>query len=142
MSKENQQEIKPEDLDLKLPSDIITQDVEDDDSDMPLPETATYEQPQQNTDDDRILMPSLKFIKLFSECLGKLPYSAILKNSNGDQIKLIDLMRFVEVKTNGITVKEMNTIISFIANAPMEFVRPFMEIVENAEQQRELWTLK
>jgi hypothetical protein len=33
----------------------------------------------------------------------------------------------------------MNTIISFIANSPLEVVRPFMEYVENQEKQTQLW---
>jgi len=125
-----------------LPSSILTDaNQEDDDSDMPLPETAEYKNPQD--DDNRILLPSAKFYRLFNECLGKLPYSSILKNSNGDQIKLVDLIRFVEAKNgNGISVKEMNTVISFVATSPLEFVRPLMEIVESPERQKELWTLK
>ena len=39
-------------------------------------------------------------------------------------------------------LKEMNTIISFVVGCPLEFVRPFMEIVETAERQKELWILK
>lgn len=126
-----------------LPSDIIFNEDEDDDSDMPLPETANYDEPKkENPDDNKILLPTQKFYKLFDTCMGKLPYSSVLKNSNNEQIKLIDLFRFIESKTSGITVKEMNTIISFVASSPLEFVRPFMELVENGESQRELWVLK
>ena len=122
MSKEKEQEVKAEDLN------------------MPLPETAEYKD-QKQADDNRVLLPTPKFYKLFNECLGKMPYASILKNSNNDQIKLVDLIKFVEVKTGGLTVKEMNTIISFVAGCPLEFVRPFMEIVESAERQKELWVL-
>ena len=141
MSKEKEQEVKAEDLNLELPSSILTNEFEDDDSDMPLPETADYKEPNQ-ADDDRVLLPTPKFYKLFNECLGKMPYASVLKNSNNDQIKLVDLIKFVEVKADGLTVKEMNTIISFVAGCPLEFVRPFMEIVETAERQKELWILK
>ena len=39
-------------------------------------------------------------------------------------------------------VKEMNTVMSFVATAPLEFVRPLMEIVDSKERQGELWQLK
>ena len=79
-------------------------------------------------------------MQLFNDCLGKLPYSTVLKNNTGDSLKLIDLFRFVEAKVEtGISIKEMNTIISFIANSPLEVVRPFMEYVENQEKQTQLW---
>ena len=90
MSKEKEQEVKAEDLNLELPSSILTKEFEDDDSDMPLPETTEYKDPKQ-ADDDRVLMPTPKFYTLFNECLGKMPYASILKNSNNDQIKLVDL---------------------------------------------------
>ena len=66
---------------------------------MPLPETNDYNNGKR-ADDDRVLVPTVKFIKLFEECLGKLPYSSILKNANNDQIKLVDLIKFVEVNRN------------------------------------------
>ena len=137
-----QEEIKQEEVDVTLPSEILNQQnnqEEDDDSDMPLPETAEY----KNPDEDKLLIPTPKFHKLFNECMGKLPYAAILKNANNDQIKLIDLVRFVEAKsTSGLSIKEMNTVISFVATSPLEFVRPFMEVVESRERQSELWQLK
>ena len=72
MSKEKEQEVKAEDLNLELPSSILTKEFEDDDSDMPLPETADYKDPN-HADDDRVLLPTPKFYKLFNECLGKMP---------------------------------------------------------------------
>ena len=125
MEKEKEQEVKAEDLDLKLPSSILTQETEveeDDDSDMPLPETAEYSQPQN----DRKLIPTVKFYNLFNECMGKLPYASVLKNSNNEQIKLIDLMRFVEAKSQseGMTVNEM------INGYPKESSRDMEEIEE------------
>lgn len=145
-------ELNPEELDVTLPSEILNQSQEeDDDSDMPKPETEEYKN-QQSSDDNRLLLPTVKFFELFKECMGKLPYATVLKNPNNDQIKLTDLMKFVEVKVLGIpneniapvgiTIKEMNTIISFVASAPFEYVRPLMEIVESRERQQELWVLK
>lgn len=140
MKKED--EVKQEELDVTLPSEILNQVDEDDDSDMPIPETAEYGEAAK-ADDNRALLPTQKFYQLFNECMGKLPYNAILKNANGDQLKLVDLFRFMEAKTSvGTTVKEMNTIMSFIASSPMEYVRPLMEIVESPERQKELWVLK
>ena len=51
------EEIKPEELDVTLPSSILEQNEEDDDSDMPKPETAEYGNPQDN----KKLMPTPKF---------------------------------------------------------------------------------
>ena len=134
-------DVKLEELNTQLPSSILNEP-EDDDSDMPLPETKEYGNPQQ-ANLDAILVPTIKFYELFNECLGKLPYATILKNQANDQIKLTDLFRYVESKTHeGLMVREMNTIISFIATAPFEFVRPLMEIIENPKRQVELWMLK
>ena len=77
---------------------------------------------------------------LLGACLGKLPYATILKNSNNDQLKLTDLLKFIEAKPE-MTITEMNTIISFIATAPLDYIKPFMEIVESRERQPELWRL-
>ena len=132
------EEIKPEELDVTLPSDILNQTEEDDDSDMPYPETADYG--KVNKDDNRKLLPTPKFYMLIGTCLGKLSYATILKNANNDQIKLTDLMKFIEAKPE-MTITEMNTIISFITTAPMEYIKPFMELVESRERQQELWRL-
>lgn len=121
------------------PSDIIFDDEED--TDMPTPETEDYNAAHSNSDNDRLLKPSYKFVKLFEDCLGKLPYASVLKNQNNEQIKLLDLMRFVEAKTDQMTVGEMNTIISFLAQCPVEVIRPLMEIIEDQKRQPELWTL-
>lgn len=140
-----QDEIKQEEVDVTLPSEILNQESEeDDDSDMPVPETNEYKQPNSYDElNEKTLLPTAKFFRLFNECLGKLPYATILKNANNDQIKLIDLIRFMESKTSdGMKVKEMNTVMSFVATAPLEYVRPLMEIVESKERQGELWQLK
>ena len=138
---ENEQLIeKNEEMkDVINPSDIIFDDEED--TDMPTPETEDYNAEQSNSDNDRLLKPSYKFVKLFEDCLGKLPYASVLKNQNNEQIKLLDLMRFVEAKTDQMTVGEMNTIISFLAQCPVEVIRPLMEIIEDKKRQPELWTL-
>lgn len=126
--------------DVINPSDIIF----DDDTDMPVPETNNY---QQNTDDSknadgaRILHTTLLFNTLFMNCMGKLPYASVLKNNNNEQIKLADLVKFIENKKSGMTVAEMNTIIGFIANCPFEHVRPLMDII-TSNDQRELWTVE
>ena len=109
------------------PNDIII----DDDSDMPEPETKTYEETVKLTD---------KFMSLFDEVTGKLPYASILKNSKGDQIKLINLVKYIESKRNSIPVAELDKVLSFIANIEFKIARPLMEIVENQELQKLLWT--
>ena len=67
--------------------------VMDDDSDMPEPETKTY---------DNLIRCTAKFMQLFNQVVGELPYATILKNSNGDQLKLIDLVKYVETKKDRI----------------------------------------
>jgi len=57
------------------PEDIVL----DDDSDMPEPETKTYEKQIKLTD---------RFMTLFENVVGILPYASILRNAKGDQIKL------------------------------------------------------
>lgn len=131
-----------EENELINPDDIIF--TEDDDADMPTPDTEQYGAGPEGVDQNasRILKPTYKFMKLFEECLGKLPYAAILKNQKNEQIKLTDLMRFVEAKSEQMTVGEMNTIISFIAQCPTEFVRPLMDIIEDSKRQTELWSVQ
>jgi len=108
------------------PEDIVL----DDDSDMPEPETKTYEKQIKLTD---------RFMTLFENVVGKLPYASILRNAKGDQIKLIDLVKYIEVKKNKISVEEMDKIVSFIANIEFKLARPLMELIENPETQKMLW---
>ena len=64
-----QEEIKQEEVDVTLPSEILNQqnEQEDDDSDMPVPETADYKQPNSyNELNERTLLPTAKFFKLFN----------------------------------------------------------------------------
>lgn len=119
---------KKEEIDITIdPEDIVI----DDDSDMPEPETKTYEKQIKLSD---------KFMTLFEDVMGKLPYASILKNVKGDQIKLIDLVKYIEAKKNRISVDEMDKIISFIANVEFKTARPLMELIENQETQKLLWT--
>ena len=111
------------------PEDIII----DDDSDMPEPATKDYSSNEQKfkcTD---------KFMKLFGECIGNMPYATQLSNAQGGQIRLIDLVSFVEKNYQAITADELNTIIGFLAYTEFKYVRPLMEIVEKKDRQSELW---
>lgn len=110
------------------PNDIVM----DDDSDMPLPETKEYEKFIACTD---------KFMTLFSQVTGHMPYASILRNSTGDSIKLIDLVKYVESKQNRIAVSEMDKIISFIANIEFKHARPLMELIEDQTKQAELFKI-
>jgi hypothetical protein len=134
--KKNENEEK--DLNITIdPDDIIIEDKTpksqvSDDSDMPEPETKSYDKAIKLTD---------KFINLFEEVVGKLPYASILRNANGDTIKLIDLVKYIEVKRNKISIDEMDKIVSFIANIEFKTARPLMELIENSETQKLLWQL-
>ena len=105
---------------------------EDDDSDMPQPQTKTYKKHLKCTD---------LFMSLFMECVSNLPYSSVLKNNDGGAIKLTDLVHFVEQHREYIAVDDMNVIISYIANLGFKIARPLMEIVDNKAEQSKLWML-
>ena len=108
------------------PEDIVI----DDDSDMPEPETKTYE---------KLIKCTPKFMMLFHDVVDTLPYATILKNSNKGQIKLIDLVKYVEQKSDRMPVEEMDKIVSFIANLDFKHARPLMELIEDASKQSILW---
>lgn len=76
---------------------------------------------------------------LLNQSVGTMPYSTILTNGSNEKIKLIDLVRFIEVKQNSINIDELNTVVSFIASAQFKYVRSLMEVVENTEAQKNLW---
>ena len=121
--------------DKELKDELINSDniiIEDDDSDMPEPETKEYVQYIRCTD---------KFMELFMDTVGKLPYASVLKNNTGEQIKLISLVKYVETNKDKMTVNDMNRIISWIANLEFRVSRPLMEIIENSDQQKFLWEL-
>lgn len=120
------------------PDKIVFDDCTD--ADMPQPETADYS--DKNDVNNKTLTLTVKGLKLFEECLGKLPYNTIFKSGDNKAIKLTDLMKFIETKSNGMLVKEMNTIISFIVTAPLDIIKPLMEIIEDNNRQSELWTVK
>jgi len=126
--KKNEQEIKNEEYQTIEPEDIVL----DDDSDMPEPETKDYTKYLKCTD---------KFMTLFMSVVSSLPYASILKNGNGDSIKLIDLVKYVESKKDNMAVTEMDKIISFIANIEFSKARPLMELIENSELQKELFQI-
>ena len=125
--KEEELKNKEEELDITIdPEEIVM----DDDSDMPEPETKVYEKVVRLTD---------KFMVLFSDVTGKLPYASILHNAKGDSIKLIDLVKYIEAKRQRISVEEMDKIISFIANIEFKIARPLMELIEDQKNQKILW---
>lgn len=102
----------------------------DDDSDMPEPETKSYE---------NIVRCTPKFMQLFNQVIGDLPYATILKNAKGEQIKLIDLVKYVEQKQDRMPLAEVDKIVAFIANLGFKYSRPLMEVIESSEGQRTLW---
>lgn len=124
----NVQDIDPIEYQTIEPDDIVL----DDDSDMPPPETKSYDKHMKCTD---------KFMTLFYNVVGTLPYASILKNGQGDSIKLIDLVKYVEAKKDRIPINEIDKIISFIANVEFNKARPLMELMESAESQKELFQL-
>jgi len=117
------------------PEDIVFE--ENADEEMPEPKTAQY---NDNEDQGGYVRLSYTFMQLFTECLGKLPYASTLTNGN-DSIKLINLVKFVEAKQTRIGIKELNTILNFVGNCPLETVRPLMEIVEDKSRQTTLWEI-
>lgn len=128
LMEDKQNNIIEEEYQTIEPEDIVL----DDDSDMPEPETKDY---------TKYLKCTEKFMTLFYNVVGSLPYASILKNGNGDSIKLIDLVKYVEAKKDNIAVTEMDKIISFIANIEFGKARPLMELIENNELQKELFQI-
>ena len=111
------------------PEEIV---MDDDDSDMPTPETKTYK---------RYLKCSDKFMSLINECLGNLPYNYVMVNKEGQRIRLIDFVHFIEGRKDKIEIDEMNNFIGYIAELPLKYARPLMEIIENKDQQGVLWSI-
>ena len=87
------EEVKSAKLDNTIDPEMI---VMDDDSDMPEPETKSYE---------KLITCTNKFMQLFHETVDTLPYATILKNSNNDQIKLIDLVKYIEQKYDRMPIE-------------------------------------
>ncbi len=129
MKKEKEQNYSNPELENTIdPEEIVL----DDDSDMPEPETKSYQ---------KTLKCSDKFMALFNETINKLPYATILKNANNDSIKLIDLVKYVEARKDSMPVDEMDKVVSFIANIEFKYARSLMELIENQQLQKTLWTL-
>lgn len=130
MSTDNKENVIQEaELDNTInPNDIVY----DDDSDMPEPETKSY---------DKIIKCSPLFIEKFYAVVNELPYASILRNQNGAQIKLIDLVKYVEQKHQAMPVDEMDRIIAFIANIDFKHARPLMEYIEDKDKQSQLWSI-
>lgn len=104
----------------------------DDDSDMPAPQTKTYKHYLKCTD---------RFMSLINNALGSLPYGTVITNNEGEKKRLSELYKFIEAKKDKMEIQEMNTFISYMNNVEFSKIRPFMEIVENKQQQYLLWTL-
>ena len=120
---------KKEDLKKTIAPEQI---VMDDDSDMPKPETKVYK---------KYLKVSDKFMRLFGQCVGSLPYETVIRNREGGTYRLIDFVRFMEQHKAKMAVEDMNIAISYIANMEFSKVRPLMEIIEAKERQHELWNV-
>jgi len=82
-----------------------------------------------------------KFMELFHNVISTLPYASILKNGQGDSIKLIDLVKYMETKKDCIPINEIDKVISFIANIEFSKARPLMELMESAETQSQLFQI-
>jgi len=110
------------------PEDVVIED----DSDMPQPETKVYK---------KYLKCTQKFMSLFNDAISTLPYNTVLRNEAGKTIRAVDLLKFVEAKSQKIEIETMNEVISYIASLDIKRARPIMEIIEAKDQQSQLWTL-
>lgn len=110
------------------PEDVVIED----DSDMPQPETKVYK---------KYLKCTQKFMSLFNDAISTLPYNTVLRNEAGKTIRAVDLLKFVEAKSQKIEIETMNEVISYIASLDIKRARPIMEIIETKDQQSQLWTL-
>ena len=113
--------IKPEDTKM-----------EDDDSDMPAPQTKVYKQ---------LLKVTPLFMQRFHQCVDSLPYRTVLSNNSGQQQRLVEVVKFVEANNQKMEVGDMNIIISYIENLDFAHARPLMEIIDVKENQAKLWTI-
>lgn len=101
------------------------------DADMPEPETNDYTPEYKLTP---------MFMNLFNRAVGDMQYSTVLKNNTGEKVKLIEIVKFIEIKRDKITQDELNIVIQFLAGAQFKYVRDLMEIVEQPSKQYLLWT--
>lgn len=125
---------------------------ESDDSDMPEPSTYQYNDranasnEQKNVNLDSLNKAKMyvnvtnKFIKLFYECMGKMPYSSVI-TAGDNKISLVKLFNYIE-KHNSMkySIMELELIIGYIRVCPYEHVAPLMEIIEDKTRQAEIWS--
>jgi len=108
------------------------------DEDMPEPETKQYDDPNK-----RVLTPTPKFYQLFYKIMCAMPANTILTNDNKQQITLPKLVNFVDSIIDAgqetMTVQDMNTILGFILNCPLNKVQEFADLVQT--NQGKLWRL-
>lgn len=128
MAKKKTADVKEELKNTITPEDVIV----DDDSDMPQPETKVYK---------KYLKCTQKFVSLFEQAVSTLPYNTVLKNEAGKTIRAVDLLKFVEQKSQKIEIEAMNEVISYVAALDIKRARPLMEIIEAKDQQSQLWSL-
>ena len=106
--------------------------IEDNDSDMPAPETKVYKKYMKLND---------TFMSLFYECINPLPYKTVLTNGNGNTMALAAFVNFVEQNRNKILVEDMNLLISYIDNMPFRNARNIMGHIKDKEKQARLWEI-
>lgn len=116
--------IQPEDIVVNAPTPA-----QDDDSDMPQPETKQYKV---------FLKLTPKFMQLFGQSVNSLPYRTVLTSTQGKQMALPKLVQFVEQNREKIARDDMNFILSFFDNLAFGHARPLMDAVSGGQQQ-ELW---
>jgi hypothetical protein len=100
------------------------------DADMPVQQTSDYTPKYKLTQ---------TFQTLFTKAIGDMPYSALLVNANDEKIKLTDIVKFINIKKDSITLNELNIIIGFISNSPYKYVHELMDIVTQNDKQSLLW---
>jgi hypothetical protein len=102
------------------------------DADMPVQQTADYTPTYKLTQ---------TFHTLFNKAIGDMPYSSLLVNANEEKIKLTDIVKFINIKKDNITIDELNIIIGFISNSAYKYVHEFMDVVSQNDKQSLLWQL-
>lgn len=102
------------------------------DEDMPEPKTKSY---------DQYLVLSDTFMNLVQTCFGNMPYNSVFHNNIGQQMKMSDLMTYLDKNRLHCGINEMNQCITFMASAPYNKVKPLMEYIEDNKKQEELWKI-
>ena len=113
------------------PEDIVMDNSEVDDADMPRPEVKQYK---------KYLKVTPKFLQLFYRAVDSVPYRTILQ-SGDNTIALSKLVKFVEGKREKMSVNEMDIVISYMADLNFGAARAFMEAIEAKETQQQLWSI-